>query len=825
MKTLIFIRTALLLVLTFIAIQTSANDIYVSETGTATIDLSTAASPAPFSILTSDQKGRRRPEAISLGSVDLRHYVVSSPNIVIYYDSKTASLPAPRAINILDYVSSYPVNITSAGTVITLSDTDLPNGTLSPLQGTTVTFTPEITGGEYSGGAAPAAFHFTVSATGNDGVAYSKTGEITITVVDTNNPPGLIKPTDFPLTCYDYMGTVAFTSSFRFITSYTGEKDPVTGKSRLESPPLNLPAQRMYGFSIPLVGDLDGDGYPEIIGVGTTDNYVGLYPYYNFLHIYNGQTGERISKLPFDLSTGATNATHIDFHGSPSIIALVDADRDGKIEVIAAFPHFTIGSFPYADKLASYVLTPVKNGAATTGYTMSLNPLWPTQPEYNTGAASYQRAIPQIVDINGDGEPEVVVYNKIYSAKTGALKVTLETLGSTAYVGAATANARLDSGDAFINFSYIYDLDLDGNYDVVAGGKVYYNIDVNAGTYDIRDFSATVEDGRTGVADIDGDEIPDIVVVNRSVSFSNLEIYVWDPGFLEIDGGGNVVRKALTPLTAANLKAHRSLPFGRAIEGTNSYVYIGDIDGREQEYNGKTHRLPEIAVLGGTLTYSSPLIHPNVQGLGIPTSGSSGSSPQNTGRSGVLAAVTWDTDASSASDRLKLSFVLGHSDTSGNTGFTMFDFDNDGLMEICYRDEANLRIIKASTPYVTQNESDPNIVLFKQPAISYTGFEYPVIADIDNDASAEVIVIGKNNSVRTEAYGYVYAFGNGSGDKFAPALPVWNQFMYDPFKINPDLTTPVGPARNRLDYKYHKRVDSSPAIFDFQPYNNTLGQT
>ncbi|MDR3140971.1 MAG: VCBS repeat-containing protein, partial [Tannerellaceae bacterium] len=750
-------------------------------------------------ILTLDQKGSIRPDIISVGAVDMRNYEVSNPNIVISFDSRYAAskTPASLTIDILDYIVAYPFNITVAETNILLSNTTLSNGTLSPLQGkSAVTFSPEITGGEYTGGILPATFNFTVSATSGS-ATYSKTGSITITVLDMGTPPGHIKPTDFPLTCYDYMGTVAFTSSFRFITSYTGNTDPVTGNSSSVSKPLNLPAQRMYGFSIPLVGDLDGDGYPEIIGMGRDDGGTVLNPHYNFLYIYNGQTGEQISRLPFDLSTGATNAGHSGYHGSPSIMALVDADRDGKIEVIVAFPSAATGSFPYANKLASYVLTPVKNGAATTGYTMSLNPLWPSTPQYNTESTSYRRAIPQIVDINGDGEPEVVVYNKIYSAKTGALKVTLEKLGNTAYVGAVATGAR--SEDALINFSYIYDLDLDGNYDVVAGGKVYYNIDVNTGTYDIRDFSATVKDGRTGVADIDGDGIPDVVVVNRNTSVDNVDIYVWDPGFLKIDGGGNVVRKALTPLTAANLKAHRSLPFARTATGTNSYVYIGDIDGREQMYNGKTYRLPEIAVLSGTLTYSSPLIHPNVQGLGIPTSGNS----SGTGRSGVLAAVTWDTDASSASDRLKLSFVLGHDDSSGNTGFTMFDFDNDGKMEICYRDEDTLRIIKASTPYVTQKELDPNIVLFKQKVLSYTGFEYPVIADIDNDASAEVIVIGQNAS-NLQAYGYIYAFGNGSGDKFAPALPVWNQFMYDPFKINPDLTTPVGPARNRLDYKYHK---------------------
>ncbi|MDR1161757.1 MAG: hypothetical protein LBK45_05405, partial [Tannerellaceae bacterium] len=76
--------------------------------------------------------------------------------------------------------------------------------------------------------------------------------------------------------------------------------------------------------------------------------------------------------------------------------------------------------------------------------------------------------------------------------------------------------------------------------------------------------------------------------------------------------------------------------------------------------------------------------------------------------------------------------------------------------------------------------------------------------------------------------GYIYALGN-KGDKFAPARPVWNQFIYDPFKINDDLTTPVGPARNRLAYKYKHEVRNndgtvSKTINNYQPYNATINQ-
>ena len=74
--------------------------------------------------------------------------------------------------------------------------------------------------------------------------------------------------------------------------------------------------------------------------------------------------------------------------------------------------------------------------------------------------------------------------------------------------------------------------------------------------------------------------------------------------------------------------------------------------------------------------------------------------------------------------------------SSSSTGSSLFDFDGDGAMEAVYADECYTRVYDGKT----------GDVLFSAYRSSSTWHEYPVIADIDNDESAE-IVVGSNNGL------------------------------------------------------------------------------
>jgi hypothetical protein len=149
----------------------------------------------------------------------------------------------------------------------------------------------------------------------------------------------------------------------------------------------------------------------------------------------------------------------------------------------------------------------------------------------------------------------------------------------------------------------------------------------------------------------------------------------------------------------------------------------------------------------------------------------------------------------------------------------MFDFDQDGTAEIVYRDETLLRIIdgSANSPY-------PNRVKASFPNYSGTSGEYPVVADVDNDGHAEIVIVG--GLVGDASYnilGRLWVFKSSDPESpWAPTRKVWNQYVYHPTMVNDDLSIPTHPA--------------SPAVImpgmdgvlgtndDVQPYNNFLQQ-
>src|SRR5262249_28007988 len=68
--------------------------------------------------------------------------------------------------------------------------------------------------------------------------------------------------------------------------------------------------------------------------------------------------------------------------------------------------------------------------------------------------------------------------------------------------------------------------------------------------------------------------------------------------------------------------------------------------------------------------------------------------------------------------------------SSHSTGSVAFDLDGDGQVGIIYRDENFLRIFRGAD----------GVLLAKTPVGSATWGEEPVVADVDNDGHADIIV-------------------------------------------------------------------------------------
>lgn len=124
--------------------------------------------------------------------------------------------------------------------------------------------------------------------------------------------------------------------------------------------------------------------------------------------------------------------------------------------------------------------------------------------------------------------------------------------------------------------------------------------------------------------------------------------------------------------------------------------------------------------------------------------------------------------------------------SSNLTGSTAFDFDGDGRLELIYRDERRLRVYRGSDGQV----------LFEAVLSSNTQTEEPVVADVDRDGNAEIVVTSDRapdvpvaSGERT--YG-LRVFGD-SGDGWVAARGIWNQHAYTPELVDEDSGAPADP--------------------------------
>ncbi|WP_146156196.1 FG-GAP repeat domain-containing protein [Enhygromyxa salina] len=116
-------------------------------------------------------------------------------------------------------------------------------------------------------------------------------------------------------------------------------------------------------------------------------------------------------------------------------------------------------------------------------------------------------------------------------------------------------------------------------------------------------------------------------------------------------------------------------------------------------------------------------------------------------------------------------------DLSGSAGGTAFDFLGDGSAEAIYGDEVSLFVF-----------DDAGEVVVEVPRLSRTTTEYPVVADVDNDGSAELVVVSESDLPGNSAT--VQVIGDAE-DRWVPARRIWNQHTYHVTNVREDATIPA----------------------------------
>lgn len=441
-------------------------------------------------------------------------------------------------------------------------------------------------------------------------------------------------------------------------------------------------------MSTPMVADIDGDGYPEIIACKHDSQQSPWYS--NGFLVFDGRNG----------TLKQTIYTY-QFVNNGQCVTIADIDRDGLAEIYLLNREGFVCSYSNSGTLRWV------NSTTVVPYNFLLT----------------------AADIMGDSTAEIVCGSYIFNASDGTL--LLQGVTQETGRGFAAPNGFNTTNKPYYLYS-LCDINNDGKLELCAGNTIYSititNENGTAGNSwnilrqaDVNP-AITNYDGQTISIDFDGDGDLDICVIgtSHSISSNNLpgthtvNTYVWDGQTSTILGyKSQIVNSNYCP----------SIPSSADLDGNGS---------------------PEIAF--------------TIKGVG-------------------LIAYSYNPNATSSMSELHHYIPFGET-----TGLTVFDFNQDNHNEIVFRNDSLLYIVDGST---LTNKCTP------VPAFSGTLTEYPVVADVNGDSHAEIIV--------SRAYldwssgncnGCISVYGSATPGAWSSARKVWNQWAYNSVNINEDLTIP-----------------------------------
>ena len=396
--------------------------------------------------------------------------------------------------------------------------------------------------------------------------------------------------------------------------------------------------------------------------------------------------------------------------------------------------------------------------------------LWISNNTFQTQTGE-EHPVPAIsfADFNHDGWTEMYAGSEIYDAATGVL-LCRDNAGNKGFTDRASHSDRIPymtmaadlCGDDRLELAagnVVYDVNLQSRTDMSQNQMTVVHHVSTAGMT-MEDGSAIpYHDGNTFLVDIDEDGRLDVLVMYEQTTTRTIFLYVWD-----VQGDSIICSR----------KIGNARKFGTP--------QIGDIDADGH---------PEVCFVVGTVEGVVAGSNDNIYAL----------------------------KRNPASRQMSIFWTTDHADQSGSTGLTLFDFNQDGIAELIYRDETQMRIINGSLRHHETGAAltEPyNMTTY--PCGSSTVMEYPVVADVDGDGEAEIIVPGYQPSamITSQRTGYIYIFKSG-GAQWAPARPVWNQYMYNVTCVNRDLTVPQYLYNNATPFT---ALDGTVS----RPYNNFLQQ-
>jgi hypothetical protein len=388
---------------------------------------------------------------------------------------------------------------------------------------------------------------------------------------------------------------------------------------------------------------------------------------------------------------------------------------------------------------------------------------------------------PVVVDTNADGVPDVVfnsyeggnyVSNGILRAVDGATGTELWAVTDERY--RVRGASSIAAGD----------IDGDGRVEICTAaqdsrGLLCFEHD---GTFKFRTGGPGNNWGGPSLADLDGDGR--VEILNAQAAFSHEGALKW----LGADGTGGTTSGPLSFAVDIDQDGDLEVINDRAIyhhDGRLQCVNTTIGHGLAGVANFDADPQGEVVVVwSGHVTlmdhqcqslWTTPIPGGGVGGA--PTIADfDGDGQPEVGVAGTDRYTVFETNG-----RVKwMSTMRDHS--SNRTGSSSFDFDGDGRAEVIYADEVRLRIYDGVT----------GAVRFEVPHSSCTAYETPVIADVDGDDNAELLV-AQNTTCGFGSFAGLRLYRDKK-DGWVNTRRLWNQHAYSITHVNEDGTLPTHPA-------------------------------
>ncbi|AKT43722.1 FG-GAP repeat domain-containing protein [Chondromyces crocatus] len=509
-------------------------------------------------------------------------------------------------------------------------------------------------------------------------------------------------------------------------------------------------AASIYVYTAPVVADLNLDLDPGKLQpsiVVTTFQHAGS-DRVGTLRVFDGRTCEEQMRLG-----GADDPSNENRPAYGTQWAIGDLDGDvpsGGHPEIVGMRRSTTGSGINAP-LNLYALGIDASGAAPRLERRWVGRICSQSGDTIVDFASNQANFgPGIWDIDDDGSPEIIVDEMVFDAD-GCLRNGVSFLNYLQHgVMSAIADVDLDGRPELVRFDRI------ARWDAAASDWVNESFFVHNAVTQKPGHVAIVDLGQ--YSQIPGkplpNNLPEVVVVSAETTMFNANssgtirvqtldgTVVWGPVPLHHDPG--VPGGHGGPPTAGDFDGDGQVEFAAA---ANQYYAVYDPDC--------------VAALGG----QSPPERPG------------GKCDRPPEMQSLPDGVLWA--------------QLSQDFSSSGTGSSVFDFNGDGNAEAVYGDECYVRVY----------EGKSGKVIFSAPASNSTGFELPVIADVDGDFATE-IVVARSPSPACPATDPLFP-GSGPAvqrggfmilrdpdDAWASSRPIWNQHAYSITNVTDDARIP-----------------------------------